>query len=111
MNTTYDLAIESFMEYLDGMEIAEEGLGYKITRKVHTSKLHLKHQLNQQKSDLEKRYRVAVENGKEEMLKEMIQKRKNGILRKINGKEISKFEKKEILKDFIRLYDSYLNKL
>ena len=25
MNTTYDLAIESFMEYLDGMEIAEEG--------------------------------------------------------------------------------------
>ena len=25
MNTQYDLAIESFIEYLDGMEIAEEG--------------------------------------------------------------------------------------
>ena len=104
----YD-ALESFINYCDDMQIVDEVLNYKIMRFSQTNSISLRYQLMKQKNDLKKRYKEAEGTIDElENLIKIIKKRREGMVRKLNGKEIK--DKKGIQK-FIDLYDQWLNKL
>lgn len=105
-NNTF--AIESFISFCDGMMIAEEAsFEYKVMRKVQTNTIALHKQLYSQKKEISKKFdSIRQEDDCDELI-ELLNKRKAGIQRKINGKEISD---KKTLQKFIDLYNDFLTK-
>lgn len=103
-------ALESFIDFCDDMMITNEAdLQYKIMRKMQTNSLALHNQLMMQKKDLNKKYKEC-EGAIDELenLIKIIKKRREGIIRKINGNEV---KNKKALQKFVDLYDNWIDKL
>ena len=108
--------LENFINWCDEMTIVTEEAKkwnaldrafYKTSRMIHTSKLSLNNQLNAQKKELKEKYESAKREGTLDAFFTLVEKRKAGIQRKINGNEI---KDKHTLQKFITLYDEYLAK-
>ena len=100
--------MESFINFCDDMQIVEEAnFGYRFMRKSQTNTIALRDQLYKQKKEISKKFGSIRREDDCDELTELLNKRKGGIQRKINGKEISD---KKTLQIFIDLYDEYLTK-
>lgn len=105
MNT---YSLESFINFCDDMMISEEAsLNYKVMRAVQTNSFALKMQYNEQKKICEEKFKDAKSTGDMEEFISWLNKMKNRMQKKINGKEI---KNKKSLHKFIELYDSYTKK-
>ena len=98
------LAIENFITYCD-----ESMIPYKTMRKLQTNTLALRHQYNQQEKDIQKRYKEADNQTDElEALIKILESRKKGMERKLNGNEIKNNTQ---IQKFIDLYNKWISKI
>ena len=102
-----NIAIENFINFCDDMMIVEEGMDYKTMRKLQTNTIALNNQLLMQKSICKKEYKKAKNEGSKDIFISSLEKKKEGIQRKINGTEV---KNKKVLQKFIALYDEYIRK-
>ena len=103
--TNYTL--ESFISFCDDMMIAEEKLNYNRMRSAQISPAGLMVQLVTQRNICKSKFKEAKAEGECELFIDWLNKRKEMMQRKINGKEI---KSKKMLQKFIALYDEYLRK-
>lgn len=96
--------------FFDELSVANEvTTAYRVMRKAQTNTVALYSQLLEQKRICKKKYKECqYDDFLIENFRNWLNKQKNMMQRKINGKEI---RNKKALQKFVDLYDSYLNKL
>lgn len=102
-----DIILESFISKCENMMIVEEKVNYKRMRAAQTSSAGLMVQLATQRNICKSKFKEAKADGECELFIDWLNKRKEMMQRKINGKEI---KNKKMLQKFIALYDEYLRK-